>query len=49
MMLVISMIMFLIQVLALPVIFPSVISSFLENKGGGEGVALRAPPLDPPL
>ena len=40
-----------LDLLALPAIFPSVISSsFTQNKGGGEGgQAPRAPPLDPPL
>ena len=38
-----------LDLLALPAIFPSVISSFFtQNKGGG-GRVPRAPPLDPPL
>ena len=37
-----------LDLLALSAIFPSVISSFYTQKGGGAG-APRAPPLDPPL
>ena len=36
-----------LDLLALPAIFPSVISSFLPKIRGARGA--RAPPLDPPL